>query len=210
MKDHHRRSFLFAAIAIGLLPAAGAQAQYYGGAPQRPLYPYAVPNDRPYAVEVAPNTYVIRRSTSSRRYPYVGRNGGSVVTEPNAPALDRPQRKADRALIEELRKRAPVSHATINTRKIVRHSPLIVETQRVVDDPPRVIERRHVVEDAPAPAPRKRAMVEDADSKKRGGRDDNKKRVIQANAEITILGPDRMSIRLFRKGRGGNANVRAE
>ena len=83
----------------------------------------------------------------------------------------------------------------INTKKIVRDPPVIVETQRVVDDPPRVVERRH--------------DVEDADSSMRGGRDDNKKRVIKADAEITILGPDRMSIRLFRKGRGGNANVPA-
>jgi len=42
------------------------------------------------------------------------------------------------------------------------------------------------------------------------GRDDGKKRVIQADAEVTILGPDSMNIRLLRKGRGGKANARAE
>jgi hypothetical protein len=33
--------------------------------------------------------------------------------------------------------------------------------------------------------------------------------VIRAEAEVTILGPDRMSIRLFRKGhnKGGDANA---
>jgi hypothetical protein len=34
-------------------------------------------------------------------------------------------------------------------------------------------------------------------------------RVIHAEAEVTIIGPDRMSIRLFRK-RGGNANAKAD
>ena len=29
-----------------------------------------------------------------------------------------------------------------------------------------------------------------------------KQRVIRAEAEVTIIGPDRMNIRLFRKGRG--------
>ena len=35
------------------------------------------------------------------------------------------------------------------------------------------------------------------------------KRVIRAEAEVTILGPDRMSIRLFRKRKGG-ADAKAE
>jgi len=62
--------------------------------------------------------------------------------------------------------------------------------------------RRHAVEDAPVRSRRKPAAIADADGKRRVGRDDNKKRVIKADAEITILGPDRMSIRLFRKGQG--------
>jgi hypothetical protein len=33
-------------------------------------------------------------------------------------------------------------------------------------------------------------------------------RTIRAEAEITILGPDRMSIRLFRKQDGGDANAK--
>ncbi len=33
-------------------------------------------------------------------------------------------------------------------------------------------------------------------------RESGKQRVIRAEAEVTILGPDRMNIRLFRKGRG--------
>ena len=196
MKGRPHRFVLFAVVAIGLLAAAGAQAQYYGAAPQQPrLYPYPIRSDQPYAVEVAPNTYVIHRPARSHRY--VDRNIGTVA-DPNAPALDHRHKKA---------KRAPVEHTVINTKKIVHHAPLVVETQRVVDDPPRVVERRHVVEDTPVPALRKPAAIEDI--KKRGGRDDNRKRVIHADAEITILGPDRMSIRLFRKGRGGNANAKS-
>ena len=33
-------------------------------------------------------------------------------------------------------------------------------------------------------------------------RDSDQARTIEADAQVTILGPDRMNIRLFRKGRG--------
>jgi hypothetical protein len=42
------------------------------------------------------------------------------------------------------------------------------------------------------------------------GRDDGKKRVIQADAEVTIHGPDSMNIRLLRKENGSKANAGAE
>ena len=191
--------FLFAVAAVALLPAAAAQAQYYSSAQQpAPLYPYAVPGNQPYAIQVAPNTYVIRRP--ARSYPYVNRN--AETAEPKAPAFDRPHKKADRALIEELRQRS-LKRTVVNTKKIVRDPPVVIETKRYVDDPPRIIERRHVVEDAP----RAPSAVDDIDVKKRGARDDGKKRVIQADAEVTILGPDRMSIRLFRKGQGPGARA---
>ncbi len=75
------------------------------------------------------------------------------------------------------------------------------ETRRVVNDPPRIIERRTVVDDEAGTVETEQAP---------SSRDDNKKRVIQADAEVTILGPDRMSIRLFRKGQGPKANARAD
>jgi len=37
-----------------------------------------------------------------------------------------------------------------------------------------------------------------------------KKRVVQVDAEVTILGPDSMNIRLFRKGQGSKAKRRAQ
>jgi hypothetical protein len=211
MSNHSRPLALLAAIAAGLLPAASAQAQYYASTAQpAPLYPYAVSTDRPYAVEVAPNTYVIQRPAASRAYPYTRGRASNPAPEPSAPKFDRPPKPADRALIEELRKRSPIKRTVINTKKIVHDEPVVVETKRYVDDPPRVIERRHVVEDAPVHPRRQQAAVEDSDTNKRTSRDDNKKRVIEADAEVTILGPDRMSIRLFRKGQGSKANARAE
>ena len=44
----------------------------------------------------------------------------------------------------------------------------------------------------------------------RAGRDDGKQRVIQADAEVTILGSDSMNIRLLRKGHGSPADARAQ
>ena len=41
-------------------------------------------------------------------------------------------------------------------------------------------------------------IIEDGDAYRESG----EKRAIRAEAEVTILGPDRMIIRLFRKGRG--------
>jgi hypothetical protein len=208
---HSRHLALLAMIAVGMLPVPAAQAQWYGATAQpAPLYPYAVQADQPYAVEVAPNTYVIQRPAASRAYPYVRGRAGNPAPEQSAPRFDRPHRQADRALIEELRKRAPVKRNVVNTRKIVHDEPVVVETQRVVDDPPRVIERRHVVEDEPVRSRREQAAVGEGEANKRASRDDTKKRVIEADAEITILGPDRMSIRLFRKGQGPKANARAQ
>ena len=114
--------------------------------------------------------------------------------------------KVDPALVEELSGRAKVSRPVIETTQVVRGKPVVIETKRYVDDPPRIVERYDVVEDKPALRGKNRrvatAEIDDAtgvDNRKGKG---NEKRVINAEAEITILGPDRMSIRLFRKGDG--------
>ena len=57
----------------------------------------------------------------------------------------------------------------------------------------------------PSRAKRGRAVADDEIDLK-----SEKGRVIRAEAEVTIIGPDRMSIRLFRKRKGGDANARAE
>lgn len=219
MTNNSRNLAVLAAIAAGLLPATAARAQWYSSsyAQPAPLYPYAVQPQQPYAVEVAPNTYVIQRPANTRAYPYVDcRNGcGRRTRNPNVappgPASDRPHKPADHALIEELRNRGQVKRTVINTTKIVHDPPVVVETKRYVDDPPRVIERRHVVEDEPPPPQRRKyAAPEERDTANYPKRDDSKKRVIQADAEITILGPDRMSIRLFRKEHRSNAKARED
>jgi hypothetical protein len=205
MARQSRKLAVLTAVAAFMLPATAAQAQYYGGTP--PLYPYAVQNgvqaDQPYAIEVAPNTYMIQRTAPTRAYPYVrsqnsGRGIINQTAAPSAGRFDRPHKPVDHALVEELRQRHQTKDTVINTTKIVRDPPVVRETRRVVDDPPRIIEQRHVVDD-------EAGTVE---PEKPASRDDTKKRVIQADAEVTIVGPDRMSIRLFRKGHGPKANAR--
>ena len=110
MTTMSRTIVLLTAVAAIMLPAA-AQAQYYASPYARqpaPLYPYAVPGDQPYAVQVAPNTYEIRRPAAQRAYPYVRGTGASKparTAEPRAKRFDRPPKPVDHALIEELRQR---------------------------------------------------------------------------------------------------------
>ncbi len=213
------------AVLAAALPVTAAQAQYYGAAPP-PLYPYVVQNSngvqtgQPYAVQIAPNTYVIERPAAPRNYPYV-RNVRRANPAPTARRFDRAHKPVDHALVEELRKRVPAKQeqaardtnngAVVNTTRIVRDPPVVVETQRVVDDPPRIIERQHIVDDEPTGSGSQPLIIENGNGGQRSGRDSDsgKKRVIEADAEVTILGPDRMSIRLFRRGHNAKASARA-
>jgi hypothetical protein len=235
-----RATAVLTIAAAGLLPASGALAQWYSSYPQTPAYgygvqqPYAVevsPNTyvihrpskaRAHARTVDPcvdcdqPTSEPRHATHAdpalidelvkRHAKHKGANSGSISTE------------------------------VVNTKKIVRNKPVVIEHEHVVDDPPRVIERRHITEDAPGRGllhPRREvgeedvviqpggsqserpgkgkhvvheAIIEKAGKTKEGGT----RRVIRAEAEVTILGPDRMSIRLFRKGHGDDANAEAQ
>ena len=213
------RSIILIALATAVTPVA-AQAQYASAQPA-PLYPYAAQPGQPYAIEVAPGTYVIKRPAQTRAYPYVN-CGQACETPPARKAQARPARRMthnDPAVLEELRRRhaGKVKHDVVNTTKIVRDKPVVIEHLRIVDDPPRVIERRHYVDDdgriEPAPQqPRQRtARIETEVKPERAAKGKAEKRVIRAEAEVTILGPDRMSIRLFRKGkRGADAKAEAE
>ena len=239
MTRYSRSLALFAIIAAVLLPAAGARAQYYGAAPPPPLYPYAVPQSQPYAIQVAPNTYVIHRPARPRadasvRCVNCGRH--RVIAVHRARRLDHKHKPVDRALVAELRKRsegkdadaelkkkdaaeskqkdnvgdAVTKRTVFRTKRIVRDRPVVIVHKRYVDDPPRVIDRRIVVDDAArancnrglmtrcdtVPEPVVTAPAPDVRVDHYAG----KRRVINAEAEITIMGPDRMNIRLFRKG----------
>ena len=175
-----------ALLAIVAVMPASAAAQIYAAAPP-PLYPYELQPGQPYAVEVAPGTYEIHNSVRHQPAP-------SVAHAPPAPTAKRPHKPVDRGLVEELRQRMGKTNV-VNTTKIVRDKPIVIEHRRIVEDPPRVIERKHYVEDEPAtdapPAPM-------APPAKKGKGEEW--RIIHAEAEVTILGPDRMSIRLWRKG----------
>lgn len=206
---HTSRNAAVLLVAAAVLMPAGAQAQWYSSAVSPPpLYPYAVRADRPYAVEVAPNTYVIRRPAARRQSHVQSGNANIAVAA-------RGRSKTDPALIDELRNRPKVTRPVVETTQMVREKPVVIETKRYVDDPPRVIEKYNVVDDGvagdkPVRAKGKRvttATIGDAPIADKRKAKDEVKRVINAEAEITILGPDRMSIRLFRKGSKANASA---
>jgi hypothetical protein len=212
MRRKSRHAAIFAVAAVVLLAGGAARAQWYSSAGQQPppLYPYVKPSQQPYAVEVAPNTYVIHRpsearATPARRFRKAARTASSGRTHG----------RADPALIEELRKRNKVERTVVDTTQVVQDKPIVNETTRYVDDPPRVVERRTYVEDRPERAKDQPPAGAEASAGAhiitRGGKiGRNERRVISADAEITILGPDSMSIRLFRKGGSPNAKADAE
>ena len=190
---------LVGVVPFGALVGAGhVEAQTYYVQPA-PLYPYAAQPQVIYATpQVAPQSY-----------PYVR---SAPVVKPTL----RAESKVDPALIEELRKRRhdlrhetkaeakpslqhthieSLQHTHIDKTIIVREKPVVRNHYHVVDDPP-VIVQREIDESQLMPAPQPRAQQR-ADG-----------RVIHAEAEVTILGPDRMSIRLYRKGDGSDANAK--
>jgi len=211
MSSFRRKLAIAAAVAFALVPAS-ARAQWYSSYPQQaPAYPYGT--QQPYAVEVAPGTYVFHHPDAQRGSPYVrcvkdcGEHARRHRAERDAPDEARPRPHADPALIEELRRRSHAKRTVVNTTRVVRDPPVVIVHKRVVDDPPRVIVRRHIVEEPPVPSRREAAAEPElADKGARLG----DKRTIRADAEVMILGPDRMTIRLFRKRRGAEADARAQ
>lgn len=193
-------------VAAAAFTGGSAQAQWTSSArSQPPLYPYAqqpgAATGAPYAIEVAPGTYVIQRPGE------VGEPArGRRASHPAPAQATRVRTKSDPALIEELRKRVQHKPAgTVNTTRVVREKPKVVETTRYVDDAPRVVERYTVVDDNNG---QKKVLVEPAPAERSSGLKNSRpgkteRRVIQADAEITILGADRMTIQLYRKGERG-------
>ncbi len=154
------RNLAVTAIAAAALAPAGAHAQWYSSYPRQAQgNPYGA--QQPYAVQVAPGTYVIHRPDAERRRPTRRAHA--------APENARARVHNDPALIEQLRKRSRATHkaaqkaeanAETNAKhkvertdkhkvKVVREKPVVVVHKRVVDDPPRVIVRPHVIDDLP-------------------------------------------------------------
>jgi hypothetical protein len=109
----------------------------------------------------------------------------------------------------------------IYSARTVREKPVVIEHEREVEDALRIIERRHFTEDAPGCGlirHRRNVAEEDVVIQKGGSpakieRHAKIKREASSrpDAEVTILGPDRMSICLFCKRRGPNgANGEAQ
>jgi hypothetical protein len=117
-------------------------------------------------------------------------------------------------LVEELRKRRHKKKdvvvvekkdkdVEIDTKRVVREKPVVRKHIRVVDDPPIVVQREiseegQVLSEQRVPSAQAQVLPPVS-----GGR------VIHAEAEVTILGPDRMNIRLYRKNDGRDAQARA-
>jgi hypothetical protein len=183
------------AAALGLATPAQAQSSM-----QASLAPA-----QSYAIEVAPGTYVIHRPAAGRGYPYVG-CGRDCAPVPAERPMRRARTHSDPVLIEELRRKHVKKRdgKVINTTRVVREKPIVIERRRIVDDPPRVIERVRYEDGTPA---RRDDLQTHAP---RGPRKSAERRVIHAEAEVTILGPDRMSIRLFRKQNNRTATAEAE
>ena len=184
------------AAALALLISVGgvAQAQYVSSIGPEPLYPYAQPQYAPQG------------------YPYVRTVPAQAAPPPRVS-------KTDPALIEELRKvrhkkkkevvaiekepktdnkkiKVGNKDVKIDKKIVVREKPVVRKHYRVIDDPPIVVQREIDERQLP-PAPPARAEHPSAG------------RIIHAEAEVTILGPDRMSIRLYRKPDGRDANAKA-
>jgi hypothetical protein len=200
---NHRSYWLALLVfcAAGLMPAT-AQAQWYGvnAARPAPLYPYELQPGQSYAVEVAPGAYVIHRPAASHNAPFVRCVNGCGIRKvaprhaarlaPKPRRFDRPHKRNDPALIEEQRQREG-KRIAVDTRKVARGEPAVILHRR--GGKRTVVNTRKVMREAPVVIVHRRVV---------------EKRVIHADAEITILGPDRMNIRLYRKrGHGGGGQV---
>ena len=195
------------AVAASVTVGGVAQAQYVSSYAQpAPLYPYVV----------QPQYY-------PQPYPYVqSPHVRSVPREHSAPRASAPQRKVsktDPVLVEELRSKGRKKKSEkdtivvdkkeieIDKKVVVREKPVVRRHIRVVDNPPIVVRREidengQVLSEQRVP-PVQAQVPNQAPALMGGGR------VIHAEAEVTILGPDRMNIRLYRKNDGRDAQAKA-
>ena len=213
-----------AALAFVLAPAA-ARAQWYSSYPQHTAR-YA---EEPYAIQVAPGTYRVRhiaaRHRAERDIPDKVRRRTH-----NDPALIEELRRRNGAKHGVYAKGSQKTKIVrekpivIVHKRIVDVPPRVIVGQLVIDDLPRgrglfqpepqepTVEdlppvttppvRRHAARHAARHRVVRAAHVEHhVEHHKAVPVETGSRRVIKANAEVTILGSDRMTIRLFRKGR---------
>ena len=195
-------------IAAAMLMSA-AQAQYVSSYAQpAPLYPYVVQPQYYPQPQYTPQSYpYVQPGPNMRR---VSRDYGG----PRASESSRKVSKTDPALVEELRKRGhkkrgkdvvvvDKKEVEIDKKVVVREKPVVRRHVRVVDNPPIVV-RREIDENGQVLSEQRVPSVQaQSPALMAGGR------VIHAEAEVTILGPDRMNIRLYRKNDGHDAQAKA-
>lgn len=214
-----KKSIHVAALAAATtLGVSAAHAQYVTSYAQpAPLYPYVV--QQPQYVypqpQYAPQPYPYVQSPHVRRVP---RDRSARASEPS-----RKVSKTDPSLVEELRSKGRKKkiekdtvvvndkNVAIDKKIVVRERPIVRKHIRVVDNPPIVVQREidengQVLSEQRVPTVQAQVPIQitsPAPAPMGVGR------VIHAEAEVTILGPDRMSIRLYRKGDGRDANAKA-
>ena len=184
------------ALALTLLMAISgvAHAQYVSSIQPEPLYPYAQPQYAP------PGYPYVRTVPPQVAPPRVSKTDPALIKE-----LRKARHKKKKEIVaiakKEIKggdKKIKVGDKDIKIDKkiVVREKPVVRKHYRVIDDPPIVVQREideSQLRSAPRPRLEKPAVA----------------RVIHAEAEVTILGPDRMSIRLYRKSDGRDANAKA-
>lgn len=198
-----RRLSTFAFIATALLGSTNARAEFYGNPSPPPLYPYMTQNSQPYAVRRPPKVY--HPTEEQRGFPYVGSHGVAMA-KPSR--FDRRHDKIHRASIDKFRiphfkykqagREPDVTDGISSPLNIARDPPLSRGRHPTANRALPIIERRQVLDSNGNAV--KLEQLRRLDSSKR--------RVIAADAEVTVYGPDHISIQLFRKGQSSIATAR--
>jgi hypothetical protein len=196
MKSRVSISFVFAAIAAGSVMAGPAQAQYATAYQSPQYFPYVGPTHAPRAASAVHKQQTTRRGTI-RHY------RSARCTHDCVPA---------RRVARTRKHGAPVKQAVVHKRRVAYAKPIVIEARHVVGEPPRATQRRHSLGGTTASTRGKRvANIGNPAPRAKSGRGKKKDRVIHADAEVTIIGPDRMIIRLSRKkSRGNDRSARAD
>lgn len=226
MTRHTIKLTMLAILAAGLLPAAVAQAQSSSAAyaPPAPLEAYAMQpkqqqpkqvNPKPHMGPLPSHMHNYPPQAHMRHYPSMRHTGISMHMRSR---YDRMHGRIERRFVEEFRRhrRRHGSYVVDNTgignteyvrgnTEYVREQPVVIEHERYVDEAPRVVEQPVVTEETPVRAWCNRGLFVQCNGGYRsvgqyGG--EYGERVINADAQITIVGPNRMSIELYRKGYG--------
>ena len=218
MTRHTIELAVLAVLAAGLVPAATAQAQSYDAA-------YAMQPKQPQMKHMTPKPHMGPPPSHMHNYPpqahmrhnlFMRRTGMSMHMRPR---YDRKHGRIDRRFVEEFRGHHRRHGIYVNNTEIgntdyvrgnteyVREQPVVIEHERYVDEPPRIVEQQVVSEEAPVRARCNRGLFVRCNGEYRAvgqyGGEYGGQRVINADAQITVIGPDRMTIELHRKGYGG-------